>query len=107
MTQEHSSFNSGASLSPPPQSLLARILAILLSAAFMVVAFMFSLVALAIVAVAAIGLGGWFWWKTRALRKAMRAGIPPEAMQRRESGVIEGEFVRETNNNPDDPRLLR
>ena len=29
------------------------------------------------------------------------------AMQRRESGVIEGEFVRETNNNPDDPRLLR
>ncbi len=38
----------------------------------LVLAFMFSLVALAVVAVLGLALGGWLWWKTRALRKQIR-----------------------------------
>lgn len=93
-----------------PPGPLAKIIAFLLSAAFLTLAFMFSLVALAVVAVLGIGLGGWLWWKTRALRKQMRAA---EASLR--SGnttttatggntIIEGEFVRETSASE---RLLR
>lgn len=94
---------NGPDFSPPPQranaSLLSRIAAFLLTGVLLVLGFMFSLVALAIVAVAAIGLGGWFWWKTRALRKQMRAAAEARAtssrMETDDSVVIEGQFVRE------------
>ncbi len=85
-----------------PQSLAGRIVTFILSAVFLVLAFMFSLVALAVVAVAAVIFAGWFWWKTRALRKAMREGAPIEPTAQGDQ-VIEGEFVRETPDN----RLLR
>ncbi len=98
-------------MSAPASSLpLAKVLAFILSAAFLVLAFMFSLVALAVVAVLGVALGGWLWWKTRTLRKQMRAA---EASLRSgnttttatgSNTIIEGEFVRETSASE---RLLR
>lgn len=97
-------------LGQTPPGPLAKIVAFLLSAIFLTLAFMFSLVALGVVAVLGIGLGGWLWWKTRALRKQMRQA---EASLRSGhaattaaggSTIIEGEFVRETSANE---RLLR
>jgi len=67
----------------------------LLAAGLLVIGFMFSVIALAVVAVLGmIGLG-YFWWKTRALRRAIREQM---AATRSEQGrVIEGEatVVRE------------
>ncbi|WP_310450024.1 hypothetical protein [Sulfuritalea sp.] len=76
-------------MQPGESSLLTRILAALAGVVLLVVGFMFSLVLLAVLAVLAVaglvGLG-WFWWKTRALRKTMK--------QRPADGhVIEGEAI--------------
>ena len=76
--------------------LLARVLAFFLSAAFLVLAFMFSLVALATVAIGVDVFAGWLRWKTRALRKAMRAACPTPSrpMPPRHGDIIEGEARR-------------
>lgn len=87
-----------------PQSLLAQILTVLFSALVLLGAAMFSLVFLAVIAVAGLLLWVWFWWKTRALRAQIEAqmrrqppfgnaGQPPGAA-RESGGVIEGESVR-------------
>lgn len=86
----------------PAQGPLAKVLAFILSAAFLTLAFMFSLVALAVVAVGGLMLGGWIWWKTRALRKQMQQ--MREAQPTRSDQVIEGEFIREAGSSD---RLLR
>lgn len=97
-----------------PPGPIARLAAFILSAGFLVLAFMFSLVALAVVAVAGVMLGGWLWWKTRKLRKQMQEQM--QGMQQemrnaqpmageptpRSNQVIEGEYIRET---PSDERL--
>ncbi len=56
-----------------PKSLLGKVLSLLLGATFLVLAVMFSVIALTIVALGGVIFAGWFWWKTRALRKAMQA----------------------------------
>ena len=73
---------------------VAKLFAIVLSAAFLVLAFMFSLVALVVVAVGGLALWGWLWWKTRALRKQMQTATANDPQ------IIEGEFVR----HQDEPR---
>jgi Flp pilus assembly protein TadB len=89
-----------------PAGPLARLAAFVLSAAFMVLAFMFSLVALAVVAVVGVALGGWLWWKTRTLRKQMQQMREAQPVSNdqpaRSDQVIEGEFIREV---PPDQRL--
>ena len=88
----------------PPQSLAGRIVAFILTGALLVLAFMFSLVALAVAAVGGVIFAGWFWWRTRALRKAMRAAAPVGAAGPVPGGdFIDGECVREVA----DDRLLR
>ncbi|MBL8429594.1 MAG: hypothetical protein JNJ95_06870 [Dechloromonas sp.] len=93
--RQHSPFKQGT-----PSGPLAKVVAFLLSATFLVMAFMFSLVALAVVAVVGVVLGGWLWWKTRALRKQMKE-MREAAQQMGDGGpmpndqVIEGEFIRE------------
>ena len=64
----HQPFGHNA-LGRPPQGPLAKLVAFVLSAAFLVLAFMFSLVALALVAVLGLVLGSWLWWRTRKLRQ--------------------------------------
>jgi len=78
---------------------LNKLAAFVLSAVFMVLAFMFSLVALAVVAVVGVALGGWLWWKTRTLRKQMAQMREAQSVRKdrpaQNEQVIEGEFSRE------------
>lgn len=69
----------------PQPGLLKKILASVAGTALLVASFMFSLVVLAVAIVAGAALFGYFWWKTRKLRRAM----PP----RPDGTVIEGEAV--------------
>jgi len=93
-TRQNSPFRQGT-----PSGPLAKVVAFVLSAVFLVLAFMFSLVALAVVAVVGVLLGGWLWWKTRALRKQMKEMREANQMAQdrpiRSDQVIEGEFIRE------------
>lgn len=86
-----------------PKSLLGKAAALLVGSLVLILAVMFSLVALAVVAVGGTLFAGWLWWKTRALRKAMREAAPAAAT-RPDDQVIEGEFVR---TEADDDHRLR
>lgn len=76
---------------------MAKLIAFLLGTTFLVLAVMFSLVALVVVAVGGLALWGWLRWKTRALRQQMRA--QPTA----DPTVIEGEFIRQADDTPRKP----
>ncbi len=97
-------------LPQPPGNLLTRILAFILSAALLVAGLMFSLVFLAIAAVAGLALGGWLWWKTRALRRNMQAFNDDlhRATSTPDNGaIIEGEIAREADTTPDGDTPLK
>lgn len=87
-----------------PQGLFGKILTLVVGGAFLVLAFMFSLVVLAVVAVGGLLLGGWLWWKTRAVRKAMREQRQQPA---NEGYIIEGEVIREADEVHSTDQLLR
>lgn len=55
-----------------PRSFLGRVAAAVTGAVALIVALAFSVVAFAVVAVAAAVGGAWLWWKTRDLRRALR-----------------------------------
>ena len=74
-------------LSGPGTGLIGKILATLVSAVVLVVAFMVSLLVFAVVAAIALVIVGYLWWKTRALRKQMREHTPG-------GRVIEGEVTQ-------------
>ena len=90
--------------------LFGKLLALILSGVLAVAALMASLATLAIVALGGLALGGWLWWKTRTLRRNLRAAglntrpaasaTPPDSPS--DSPVIEGESTR-----LDEPRVLR
>lgn len=63
---------SGATMRPGPPSLLAKVLAVVIGAALLVVGLAVSLVMLAVVLGAGIVIGGFVWWKTRDLRRQLR-----------------------------------
>jgi hypothetical protein len=98
MDRRQNPFHARMAFGQAPQSLLGKVLTFILGSALLILAFMFSIVALAVVAVGGTLFAGWLWWKTRALRKAMREAAPVGPRQPQES-VIEGEFVRETVDN--------
>lgn len=83
--------------------LLGKLLAFILSAALFVLALMFSLAALAVVAVVGTLFAGWLWWKTRALRKQMQAA-GGSAYQG--GSIIEGQAVRTTDAPSPSDKLL-
>lgn len=97
-----------ARFSRQPQGLLGKLLTLVLGAAFLVFAFMFSLVALAIAAVGGLMLWGWIWWKTRALRQQLRdQAVNYQTQNVTEGDIIEGEAIR-TADDPEVPvKLLR
>ncbi len=107
---------------PPFQSLPAgqpglfgKITAFIVGSLVLIAGVMFSVVALAIVAVLGLAAWGWLWWKTRALRhhiaKAQASGEPvwPQtgpATGGSNSNIIDGEVIsRESSSSGD--RLLR
>ncbi|WP_434515405.1 hypothetical protein AB6Q56_01330 [Dechloromonas sp. ARDL1] len=100
----HQPFGHNA-LGRPPQGPLAKVIAFVLSAAFLVLAFMFSVLALAVVSVLGVMLGGWLWWRTRKLRQEIDrqraeqwSGTAQESPFRptpeRSATVIDGEATR-------------
>jgi hypothetical protein len=70
--------------------LLGRVVAILVGGVALVVAFMFSVVALAIVSVVVLIGVGYVWWKTRGLRRRLRENPPG-------GRVIDGDAFRDQN----------
>ncbi|CAN7778808.1 hypothetical protein LJR267_010277 [Paraburkholderia hospita] len=63
---------NGATMRPSPPSLFAKVVAVVIGAALLVVGFAVSLAMLAVVLGAGIAIGGFVWWKTRDLRKQLR-----------------------------------
>lgn len=86
-----------------PGGLLEKLVATLLATVLLVVGFMFSVVLLAVVAVVGIVGLGYFWWRTRALRRAIRQQMA--AANLRQSTVIEGQatVVRDAPRAGDSP----
>ena len=95
---------------PQPPSLLGKILAFVVGTGVLVLAFMFSLVALAVVAVGGLLVWGWLWWKTRAIRQQIReqsAAQGPMTTDFNDGQIIEGEVIRESETTSRPERLLR
>ena len=66
--------------------MLRNILALVTGTIVLILGFVFSLIFIAIFVALGVLAGGFFWWKTRKLRKAMREQTPG-------GHVIEGEVV--------------
>ena len=84
----------------PPQSLAARIVGGVCAVIAFGVALMFSAVVFVGIVLAALAFWGYFWWKTRALRKQIREqmqaqSVEPPHLEPMEKGeVIEWEVIR-------------
>lgn len=76
----------------PAKTPLGKALAFVTGAILLALAFMFSIVLVAVVAVVGLAVGAWFFWKTRHLRKAMREAGAMRS-QPADGNVIEGEAV--------------
>lgn len=99
MIRESKPFSSHIRFSRAPQGIVGKLLTALLSVGLLILGVMFSLVALAVAAVIGLAFAGWFWWKTRALRQAMREAAPAaaaSASRAADGEIIDGECVRET-----------
>ena len=89
--------------------LLQKLLALMVGAVLLVLGFMFSVVVLAIVAVLGLIGFGYFWWKTRALRKAMRERPQAAVFDQGqviidgEARVIDGELLIESKSTQEAP----
>ncbi|MBI3527479.1 MAG: hypothetical protein HY067_05860 [Betaproteobacteria bacterium] len=81
----------------PVSGFLGKILTTAASAAVLVMAFMLSLLVFAVVAAIGLILGGYLWWKTRALRRRMRERPPG-------GRVIDGEVIRDVEPRDMNPR---
>lgn len=68
---------SGVTMRTGPSRLLAKVMAVVIGAALLVVGFAVSLVMLAVVLGAGIVVGGFVWWKTRDLRRQIREQAIP------------------------------
>jgi len=87
----------------PTRGPLEKLLAFGLSAGLLVLAVMFSLAALVVVAIAGLAFAGWFWWKTRALRRQVKEAT---VSAYRGGRIIDGEVMRTTDAPLDTGRQL-
>ena len=90
-----------------PPTLLQKVVGAVVMAGVFMLALTFSVAFFAVLLTAGVAIWGWVWWKTRALRKAMRAQMDAQAAARgaRAEGygpaggnrglIIEGEVIRE------------
>lgn len=98
----------------PPQSLATRIVGAVFAVLVIGAVMMGAVVLFAVTVVAALAFWGYFWWKTRALRRAMREQIRTQEFEPpggngngNASGhvpgnaeIIEGEAVRVEEDRP-------
>ena len=84
----------------PPKSILARIIGGVLGVVVLGATLMFSAVVFVVLAIAGLAFWGYFWWKTRELRRQMQEQMgapgfePPHRENPRDANVIDGEAVR-------------
>lgn len=88
-----------------PPTLLQKIVGAVVMAGVFVLALTFSVAVFAVLLTVGAAIWGWVWWKTRALRKAMRAQMDAQAASGRGAPgarpgsarglIIEGEVIRE------------
>ncbi|MCL2524998.1 MAG: hypothetical protein FWF20_11215 [Betaproteobacteria bacterium] len=105
MNRRAKPFSPQAAFPRTPQNLLGKLLTLVFSLALLALGLMFSLVALAVVVIGGALFAGWFWWKTRALRKAMRDTAPAAATSDGHAiRIIEGECLREAGDGERLPR---
>lgn len=71
-------------------SLLGKLIGSVIMAAMLVLGLMFSMVLLVVVLTLGTLAFGYYWWKTRALRRAMQASVP---QANSDGQVFEGEAV--------------
>ncbi|MCX7170361.1 MAG: hypothetical protein NTY41_08740 [Proteobacteria bacterium] len=86
--------------------LLRKIVAVMAGAILLVLGLMFSVVLLAVISVVALTAFGYFWWKTRGLRKAMRERPENGQVIEGEAVIVEEYPVSERHLLPDDPNKL-
>jgi hypothetical protein len=90
-----------------------KLLTLLASVVLLIVGLMFSVLFLAVVAAVGLVVWGYFWWKTRELRKVMReqqasepfgsSGTGSGHVVDGEATVVEGEFTQVRVTLPQDP----
>ena len=90
----------------PEHGLLRKIVAATAGAILLVLGLMFSVVLLAVIFVVGLTAFGYFWWKTRELRKAMRERPENGQVIDGEAVVVEEYPVEERLVLPDDPNKL-
>lgn len=87
-----------------PPTLLQKVVGAVVMAGVFLLALTFSVAFFAVLLTAGVAIWGWVWWKTRALRKAMRAQMEAQAGARGPRPgpdadvrglIIEGEVIRE------------
>jgi len=84
---------------------LGGVLALVAGGVVVVAALFVSAIVFSMLLVAGMLAGGWFWWKTRSLRKSLRERVARRQQEARSSGmaddpagqVLEGDFIRETD----------
>ncbi len=100
----------------PPMGPVGRALAMIAGGVILVAGLFFSVVVFSVLLAAGLVAGGWFWWKTRALRADLRrqmarmqqaaqgaspgGGTQGAAGARPRPGageVLDGDFIRETD----------
>ncbi|MBU0621646.1 MAG: hypothetical protein KJ795_07350 [Gammaproteobacteria bacterium] len=87
----------GPNLPGEPPSPFRKVAALVVTAVLVVLALMFSAVVLAVIFVLGAIASGYLWWKTREVRKQMRAYSSQAAEVERQPGddaVFEGEVIR-------------
>jgi Flp pilus assembly protein TadB len=96
---------------PPgqPPGPFARIVASIVMAAIFIATLMFSALVFAVLLVVGLGAAGWFWWRTRELRRVLREheaanGLRGAASTERGGVVLEGETVRDDSDESGTPR---
>lgn len=93
----HISFDPSGGQS---KGILARIVGAVVGVVALGAALMFSAVLFVVLAIVALALWGYFWWKTRALRRTLQEQMrtqgfeTPSRQAPPDPDVIEGESVR-------------
>ena len=94
---------------PAGRGLFGTLLALVTGTALLMLGFMFSLLVLAVVAIAGVLGFGYLWWKTRALRRQINEQMQQHQAQHSqysqtdssaEGVIIEGEVIREEHKLP-------
>ena len=102
----HYRFGSGGpQLRGPRPGLFARVVAGIAGAAALIVGLVLSFAVFVGLATAAVAVGGWLLWKTRALRRQIREQHLREQYVAPAGGrIIEGEVVRDSESRDANPR---